>query len=158
MKTIYWQRRNQFPAMSIGDVRVVTGERWDAPPLERDEPHDLGWHRIDLDDEGIESGIAVGEVNDTLGLCGDLGDTVLVMDAVSIAAAIFAEIGLDPGVPHDPVYDCPWKPSSLANGGTDAAPSDDYQELQCFCALMRAELADALRERHGVEIASLMNN
>ena len=153
IQTIYWRRRHSFPAASIGDVAVVRGERWEAAPLERDEPHDLGWHRLNIDRDGGAE--VVCDIWGPLGLCGEITDPVAIADAVVIAAAIMAETGIAPPMPDDMVHDCPWKPTDVDRGGTEELPSDEYAALQSACAMTYDELREALAERHGIEITPL---
>lgn len=153
IQTVYWRRRHWFPAASIGDVDVVRGEHWDAPPLTRDEPHDLGWHRLDIDRDG---GAEVAcDIWGPLGLTGELTDPVAIADAVVIAAAIMAEVGIAPPMPDDIVYDCSWKPEHVDGGGTSDEPSDAYAALQVACGITHDELREALAERHGIAIPQL---
>jgi len=154
-QTVYWRRRHWFPANGIGDVDVVRAEHWDAPPLEQEEQHDLGWHRIDIDRAaGAE---VVCDIWGPLGLCGDLTDPVRIADAAAIAAAIVAELGLRPPMPDDMVYDCPWKPSAVDDGGTDDDPSPQFVALQSDCARIYEQLREALAEKHGIDIVPLVD-
>jgi hypothetical protein len=153
MKTIYWRRVHQFPAAGMNEVRVVRAEHWDAPPLDRDETHDLGWHRLDIDTDGGAE--VVTDIWGPLGLCGDLTDPVAIADGVAVAAAVMAELGVRPPMPEDAVYDCPWKPSDLVGCGADDQPSPAYEALQCHCANVYEHLREALAEKHGIEISPL---
>jgi len=156
MITVYWRRKYEFPAECIGAVQVVRGEHWGGEPLDHDESHDTGWHRIDVDLGGGAE--VVTDVWGPLGLCGDLTSPALIADAVCVAAAIVAELGVRPPMPDDMVYDCPWRPSDLDGGGTDDNPSDAYTALQVHCASVYEELREKLAERHGIDLAPLAAN
>jgi hypothetical protein len=153
IQTIYWRRKFEFPVECLGAVDIVRGEKWTGPPLKEGQPtHDTGWHRIDID---MHSGAPWCDVMEALGLCGDLHECSLIADAVTVNAAILACLGIKPPRPEDPVYDCPWKPSQLDNGGTDEDPSPDYAALQCHCGCVHDDLREALAELHGIEIEPL---
>lgn len=152
-KTIYWRRANEYPAGGIRDIRVLDARDWGFPTLERAETHDTGWHKLVLD---LHAGGA-GDIWDSLGLCGDLHDPVAIADGVVIAAAIMAHAGIAPPLPADPVYDCPWRPEDIIDGGTTSKPSPAYEELQAACAAAHEELRRELAEQHGIEIAPLAN-
>lgn len=153
IQTVYWRRRHGFPAEVISDVSVVRAEDWDEPPLVRDETHDQCWGRIDIDlDEGED---AAADIWGPLGLCGDTTSLALIKDGVAVSAAIMARLGLRPPMPEDMVYDCPWSPSAVDDGGTDDEPSADYVELQVHCARVYEQLREALAEKHGIDITPL---
>lgn len=153
IQTTYWRRRHGFPAGDIGDVDVVLAEHWDAPPLERDETHDRGWHRLDIDlDDGED---AAADIWGPLGLCGETTCPAMIADGVVVSAAIMGKLGLRPPMPEDMVYDCPWRPSDVEGGGTDEEPSAEYVALQSHCAQVYEQLREALAEKHGIDIMPL---
>jgi hypothetical protein len=156
MMTVYWRRKYESPVECIGAVQVVRGEHWSGEPLDHDESHDTGWHRLDIDFCGGAE--VVADIWEPLGLCGELTDPTLIADAVCVAAAIMAELGIRPPMPDDMVYDCPWRPSDLDDGGTDDNPSDAYAALQVHCASVYEELREKLAEAHGIDITPLAAN
>ena len=146
-KSVYWRRAASFPVAHICDVDVVPESGWGAAPLDDDESHDMGWHRIYYDAEDDE--LACCDISEALGLCGDLTNILLIAEGVVIYSAIVATLGLKPPLPTDMVYDCPWNPEELDDDGSS------FSSLQCACSYVYEEMRAALHDRHGIEIMPL---
>lgn len=130
---VYW-RRSCFPARNISDVEVDISF------------HDK-WNKIYCDLSDPE-----GDINDSLGLSGDLTCPALITDASTIRAAIIAKLGIEPSPPDDILYDCPWDPENLDGN------IEDYEQLQVHCSLLYEELRLELKNNHGINIVQLKEN
>lgn len=125
---VYWRRLGEFPALKPRDIEVATESEMPTPP-------ELGAADGDWNEMTVASEHPELDIDETLGLCGDMHDPVLIADAIIISAAIHRHLGLTPR-PWD--YDCLWRRCDF-----DSHREDD---AECYFAAMRAAYGEEAEE------------